>query len=79
MMAALKTKPTDEGTDRTIHVRLSRETHRLLRIRVADVDTNMQDWVAALITETLRAEPVSTEPRALKAWEKALSRGKRIA
>lgn len=57
-----------------IHVRLSPDTHRLLRIRVADLDTSIQDWVAALIEETLGAEPVSVEQRGKKAWERTLSR-----
>ncbi len=74
-MAALKPKPADDGDDRMIHVRLSLETHRLLRIRVADLDTSIQDWVAALIQETLGAEPVTAEPaRGKKAWERTLSR-----
>ena len=74
MMAALKTKPPEEGDDRMIHVRLSPETHRLLRIRAADLDTTIQDWVAALVAETLGAEPVLAAPRGKKAWERTLSR-----
>ena len=74
-MAALKTKLPDEAGDRTIHVRLSPDTHRLLRIRVADLDTNMQDWVAGLIEETLEREPIEVgPPRGKKSWQRTISR-----
>jgi len=36
-------------TSRTIIVRLSIETHKALRIRVAEQDTSIQKWVEALI------------------------------
>lgn len=74
-MAPLKSKPPDEADDRLIHVRLSAETHRLVRLRVADLDTSIQDWVAGLVEEGLGEEPVSTEPtRGKKAWQRTLSR-----
>jgi len=38
---------------RMIHVRLSEEVHKLLRVRVAEEDTDMQHWVAALIEREL--------------------------
>lgn len=75
-MAALpKTKLLDEPGDRMIHVRLSADTHRLLRIRVAALDTNIQDWVAALIEAALEREPVEVGPsRGKKSWQRTLSR-----
>lgn len=74
-MATLKTKPPDETDDRMIHVRLSADTHRLLRIRVAAQDTNIQDWVAALIEEALEREPVEVgPPRDKKSWQRTISR-----
>ena len=39
----------DKREGRMIHVRLSESTHRLLRIRAAELDTTIQDWVASLI------------------------------
>ena len=45
-------KPTQEN-DRMIHIRLSRETHRRLRIRAAELDTTIQEWVAATIVKEL--------------------------
>ncbi len=38
---------------RTVIVRLSPETHRALRIRVAEEDTSIQKWVEALIEREL--------------------------
>jgi len=74
-MPVLKTKPPDNTDDRMIHVRLSADTHRLLRIRVAAQDTNIQDWVAALIEEALEREPVEVgPPRDKKSWQRTLSR-----
>lgn len=41
------------GSARTIIVRLSPETHKALRIRVAEEDSSIQKWVEALIERTL--------------------------
>lgn len=41
------------GTARTIVIRLSPETHKALRIRVAEEDTSIQKWVETLIERTL--------------------------
>ena len=39
---------------RMLHIRIPEDVHRLLRIRVAEDDTCMQDWVAELIEKTLK-------------------------
>ena len=49
----MDTQPRDTETSRTIIVRLSIDTHRALRIRVAEEDTSIQKWVASLIEEEL--------------------------
>jgi predicted HicB family RNase H-like nuclease len=46
-----ETKETD--TSRPIIVRLAIETHKALRIRVAEEDTSIQKWVEALIEREL--------------------------
>lgn len=38
---------------RMIHVRIPEELHKRLRIRIAESDTTMQDWVAMLIRNKL--------------------------
>ena len=43
----------DTETSRTIIVRLSVQTHRALRIRVAEADTSIQKWVEALVEREL--------------------------
>ena len=45
-------KDTREG--RMIHVRIPLEVHRGLRIRVAEEDSTIQDWVAALVENEVR-------------------------
>jgi predicted HicB family RNase H-like nuclease len=45
--------PGDTETSRTIIVRLSIDTHRALRIRVAKEDTSIQKWVENLIEREL--------------------------
>ena len=45
-------KKIEDG--RMIHIRIPEDVHRLLRIRVAEDDTTMQDWVAALIERELK-------------------------
>jgi predicted HicB family RNase H-like nuclease len=46
-----KTENAREG--RMIHVRLSPEVHKRLRIRTAETDTSIQDWVAAVVIKEL--------------------------
>lgn len=47
----------DEGTSekavRMIHIRLPEDVHKRLRIRVAELDTTIQDWVSSLIRKVL--------------------------
>ena len=38
---------------RLIHIHLPEEVHKQLRIRVAELDTTMQDWVSALVKREL--------------------------
>jgi predicted HicB family RNase H-like nuclease len=47
-------KKRDVREGQMIHIRLPKDVHRLLRIRVAEQDTRIQDWVAALIEKELR-------------------------
>jgi predicted HicB family RNase H-like nuclease len=50
--AMVKKKDVREG--QMIHVRLPKDVHRLLRVRVAEDETRIQDWVAALIEKELK-------------------------
>jgi hypothetical protein len=43
----------DVNDNRAIIIRVSRRTHRLLRMRVASEDTSIQKWVENLITRAL--------------------------
>lgn len=45
--------PGDTDTSRTIIVRLAIDTHKALRVRVAEEDTSIQKWVEALIEREL--------------------------
>jgi len=49
----MRRKKPQQESKRMIHTRLSEETHRRLRIRAAELDTTMQDWVAELIAKEL--------------------------
>ena len=46
---------------RTVIVRLSPETHKALRIRVAEEDTSIQKWLEALIERELGSAEVSRQ------------------
>lgn len=48
----VKKKDVREG--QMIHVRLPKDVHKLLRIRVAEQDTRIQDWVAAVVEKELK-------------------------
>lgn len=39
----------DKREGRMIHVRIPLEVHRRVRLRVAEEDSTIQDWVAALV------------------------------
>lgn len=47
----------DEGEKgrktRMIHIRLPEEVHKRLRVRAAELDTSIQDWVSKLIKKVL--------------------------
>lgn len=45
--------PQDTETSRTIIVRIAAPTHKALRIRVAEQDTSIQQWVEALVEREL--------------------------
>ena len=46
-------QPLDTESSRTIIVRLSIDTHKALRVRVAEEDTSIQKWVETLIEREL--------------------------
>ncbi len=45
----------DSMPGRMIHIRLPEELHKQMRIRVAELDTTIQHWVAALVERELAA------------------------
>lgn len=47
-----RTKQLNIG--RQIHIRISEGTHRRMRIRVAELDTRIQDWVESLVVDALK-------------------------
>jgi predicted HicB family RNase H-like nuclease len=51
----------DTESARTIIVRLTPETHKALRIKVAEEDTSIQQWVEALIERTLGIGPTDSK------------------
>jgi predicted HicB family RNase H-like nuclease len=46
-------KDEKDGKKRMIHIRLQEDVHKRLRIRVAELDTTIQEWVEKLITRVL--------------------------
>jgi len=48
---------------RLIHIRLKPETHKRLRVRAAEEDVSIQDWVEALIESGLAAPKSDTAGR----------------
>ena len=53
----MPSQPGDTDSSRTIIVRLSIDTHKALRVRVAQEDTSIQKWVEALIERELGLGP----------------------
>lgn len=50
----VKAKVT-KSAGKQIHIRLSDQTHRKLRVRAAEDDTSVQVWVETLIEKTLKS------------------------
>lgn len=44
-----------QAGERKIHIRVAGELHRLLRIRCADLDVTIQDYVVRLLEQNLRS------------------------
>ena len=49
----MKTNNLNRPKARMVHVRLTEELHKKLRIRAAESDTTLQDWVAIAINNEL--------------------------
>jgi predicted HicB family RNase H-like nuclease len=49
----------DTESSRTIIVRLDPETHKALRIRVAEEDTSIQQWIESLVERELGIKETS--------------------
>ena len=52
-MTENRKRPNSQEEARLIHIRLKPETHKRLRVRVAEEDVSIQDWVEALIETRL--------------------------
>ena len=61
----MPSKPGDKETSRTIIVRVTMDTHRALRIRVAEEDTSIQKWVENLVERELGVVDADTPPQRL--------------
>ena len=48
-----KNQVDKSGEVRMVHIRLNSDTHRLLRVRTAEEDVTIQDWVTSLIEREL--------------------------
>jgi len=49
-------RQTEPIAGRKIHIRLTEDTHKGMRIRVAELDTTIQEWVVSLIERALRGQ-----------------------
>ncbi len=54
-MTAIRKRPNSQEEARLIHIRLKPETHKRLRVRAAEEDISIQDWVESLIEAVLAA------------------------
>jgi predicted HicB family RNase H-like nuclease len=51
------------GSERKIHIRLREDTHRQLRIRCAELDVSIQDYVAGVIEDSLEVTSKKSKAR----------------
>ncbi len=62
-MKPKRTRPEAQEEARLIHIRLKPETHKRLRVRAAEEDVSIQDWVEALIETGLAAPKTDNDGR----------------
>ena len=53
-------------TSRAVVVRVPVETHRAIRIRVAEEDKSIQEWMSALIERELGLRPQNVESKSAR-------------
>ena len=56
MEKRMSKKNNEKRDGRMIHIRLPEEVHKRLRIKVAELDTTIQDWVASALTKELERQ-----------------------
>ena len=66
---------TDAAPERKIHVRLSPDMHQRLRVRCAELDTTIQDYVVTLLARELYDTARGSQP---DQPERGRQRGRRI-
>jgi predicted HicB family RNase H-like nuclease len=62
-MTEKRKRPDSQEEARLIHIRLKPETHKRLRVRAAEGDVSIQDWVETLIETGLAAPKANSDGR----------------
>lgn len=65
-MKPAPSRSDSEKAMRLIHVRLKAETHKRLRIRAAEGDVSIQDWVEGLIERELNVTETDNARRTVR-------------
>ena len=60
----------ERPTERKIHIRLTQDMHRRLRIRCAELDVTIQDFVVSILDQSLDAEAGHEDEGQLRATER---------
>jgi len=56
--------PATSGKERMVHIRVSPELHRKLRLIVAAQDTSLQDWIAQTLESAVNQASAHTKREA---------------
>ena len=54
----MKDKNTEETKTRMIHIRLPKELHKKVRVRAAETDKTIQDWMVEIIRNEIDRQAV---------------------
>jgi len=52
----------ERGAERKIHIRLTQDIHKRLRIRCAELDVTIQDYVVRMLDQALTGEAGHEDP-----------------
>ncbi len=59
----MRNSTTDQTKNRMIHIRLPGDLHKRIRIRAAETDRTIQDWVVEALDKEIKRQEKNERPQ----------------